>query len=664
MDLKKYCIFAYVNIFVSLVFIPNIYNVMNNYLLTIVFAFLALGSVGVSAADKKPQSELERLYQKGAECLEENDVDSALIYLKKAYAMKGASDDKIYPHLLNQLSVAYVTAGDNRMAADFGRKAVEELGHVDDIDLKVDVYNTLGIIYRRLENNDSAIFFYNKALDSAKEIGDDESLATLSMNLAIFYHSQQHQKEADHYVDMAVKYAMKCKDEDLVFYSNQIGAVIKAAVSKDDTSKVALSKTKEAETMARKAWSIAAGKNGNDDMRLRCIPALVSVFIIQEQKDSAYRYVDMGTELLKRAPQNSITALGFIQCRAETNYRYQRYREALADIVKLLESGATGTISKELYRKVADSYFHVGDLHKAYAYMDTARMWTDSFAVKGMDSKLAEFNAKYNNMEKELENMQLRQSHAELMAFWNKMALVAVLVIALLVVAILTLRYRARMSMLALKREADMNEARQYISGLEEERKRMAHELHNGVANELLGIQLRMQEAGTPEEKERLLASVEKLRLGVRSISHGLMPPEFTHLDLGEILRLYVESLNDGTENEVVYDSIGEPDWASLPKDIAYEVFRVAQEWIGNAQKYADAHHIIVCLSQVDSKGLLEITDDGVGMETRKENGIGMRILEDRVKTISGSWRIETGIDGTICTLSFPLDHKSCSPKG
>lgn len=495
--------------------------------------------------------------------------------------------------------------------------------------------------------NDSAIYYYNRAMDCAVEYGDDEWLTTLALNLSVFYHNLKHFKDAEKYLDIAVRHSAKLDDESMNFYCWQVGALIKSYAGK----------LQESIEYSRKAWAMANGKGGTDDMRLRCIPTMVSVFDDLGKTDSVFHYIALGNKLLTTC-DNEITRIGFIQSRAEINYRHERWRDALPDMLMLANKTSSGTLNSSFYTKIADSYFHLADYRKAYCYMDSARMFTDSLAAKDMEAKLAEFNVKYETKEKDMALALAREQHAELRMQRTAWALVGSIVIAILIVVILVIRHRHRLRVMFIRQCAEMNEARQYIIGLEDERKRMAKELHDGIANDLLGISMKMFNVSTPEEMKSMQTDIDRLRSEVRNISHGMMPPDFSRLNLNEILNAYVNGLDFGEGVKVECQYSDDSRWNRLPKSVAYEVFRIAQECISNAIRHSGASIIKVALDIMDDgvNGRLVISDNGCGMaEKQLAAGRGTDIIFDRAKTVNGkvSYRRET--TGTVVEMIFPL---------
>ena len=539
-------------------------------------------------------------------------------------------------------AAAFIQSGQLDEAARLDLQVVARLAGEKDLGIHVNVYNDLGVIYRRRNMNDSALHYYHKALDAAVTLDDKEWLTTLAINLAVFNHNLQHFQEAGRYADMAVKYSRQQDDESLRFMACQVASPINVGLEKYD----------EALRYARDAWQVADGEGGNDELRLRCIPSLTAVFDAMGQTDSVFHYIDIGSRLV-RGCDNDITRIGFVQSRGEMYFRHQRWRDALDDMLVLASS--SGTLNAPLYRKMAECCQHLGEYSAAFCYMDTARMWTDSLAAKDIEEKLAEFNVKYEAKEKEMLLAEERGEHARQQAQWMLTILAAVLLIAVLIVVLLVVSHRHRLHLMFVRQCAEQNEARKYIEGLETERERMARELHDSISNGLFGVSLRMQGAQSLEDMRAVLADVEHLRSEVRTLSHGLMPPEFSQHSLPEILRHYTEGVK-GTP--VLFHTSGGTRWSQLPPEVAFEVFRIAQECIANSLAHAAAGSIKVSLDVAEGgeQGILRVEDDGKDAENASCGwGIGTRVMQERVKTIGGTLDIRAHEKGTTISLVFPI---------
>lgn len=188
------------------------------------------------------------------------------------------------------------------------------------------------------------------------------------------------------------------------------------------------------------------------------------------------------------------------------------------------------------------------------------------------------------------------------------------------------------------RRKAQQAEHRmeeRYIEGQENERNRLAKELHDGISNQLLAVEMKLNEEGlTPQTMQLLNESREQ----VRRVSHELIPPEFEHTTLDEVIRNYAASLDGLQQCEVSYVSTpADADWSLIDKTKALEIYRIIQEAVGNALKHADATSVSIGLHLDEEHLKATVSDNG----TRKDHkdgpaGIGTRTIRQRASAING----------------------------
>ena len=315
--------------------------------------------------------------------------------------------------------------------------------------------------------------------------------------------------------------------------------------------------------------------------------------------------------------------------------------------------------------QMAVCYNGLGKQQLAYAYMDSARMWTDTLAQHNLTKQMAEFSVKYQTQEKELEIARLRQEQLEHQTFLLKACIAAGLLLAIALITLIALQHKRRMAekkVELLKQENELNSARRYIEGLEEECKHFAKELHDGIANDLLGLQMKIETSNGKENGHELAALVGQLRNNVRDISHELMPPEFERLSLDEILARYADRLTENAGLEVNYLPTTDNASRNLPNETAYELYRIVQEITMNIVKHTSATHIGICLQAGDEgKYILKINDDGkpandcepARNDRNNNGGIGLRTVADRIKTINATADSQSAATGNVFTLQF-----------
>lgn len=210
----------------------------------------------------------------------------------------------------------------------------------------------------------------------------------------------------------------------------------------------------------------------------------------------------------------------------------------------------------------------------------------------------------------------------------------AVLAVVLIVFVIYILWQRDQRRKTAQKAEQQMN--KRYREGQELERSRLAKELHDGVSNQLLAIEMKLNEDGlTPQTMQLLSESREQ----VRRVSHGLIPPEFEHTTLDEVVGDYAASLSGLHQCEVVYTSTpADADWTIIPQATALEIYRIIQEMTGNALKHSGATTITIGM-HLDKSLMLTTTINDNGSwkdEEKRTDGIGTRTVSERAASIGG----------------------------
>ena len=157
------------------------------------------------------------------------------------------------------------------------------------------------------------------------------------------------------------------------------------------------------------------------------------------------------------------------------------------------------------------------------------------------------------------------------------------------------------------------------LEGQEEERRRFARELHDGIGQMLTGLKLhaeKLKSTSFSDEKQRLRFSelcdlIADTIQTTRQISYNLMPSTLSDFGLGSTLQLLAEQTTRSTGLNIVFS--GPTDARRLNPAMEIGLYRIAQEALHNAVKYADAQLIKITLQQQTSKLVLTIDDDGKG---------------------------------------------------
>src|SRR5215218_6523589 len=208
--------------------------------------------------------------------------------------------------------------------------------------------------------------------------------------------------------------------------------------------------------------------------------------------------------------------------------------------------------------------------------------------------------------------------------------------------------------------EAERRRAGSAALHAEEERARVARDLHDEVNQSLTGLLLRLEAAreAAPPELEDELAETKALAnqaMGeLLSLARQLRPTALDDLGLAAAIEGQVEQLRRG---EIEASLRVEGDFSDLGEDAQLVVYRVAQEALSNAGRHSSAERIEVRLRRTDAGGVaLEVTDDGRGFAfDESERGLGIGGMRERALLIGAELTIESRPDsGTTVRLNVP----------
>lgn len=192
------------------------------------------------------------------------------------------------------------------------------------------------------------------------------------------------------------------------------------------------------------------------------------------------------------------------------------------------------------------------------------------------------------------------------------------------------------------------------ISAQEEERKRIARELHDDLNQRIAVIAIELEQLASLHPSLRpsvkpIQKHIEDIGHDIHVMSHQLHPSKLDHLGLvPSIKSLCNETAGRGFDIDFIHHGVP----TRLPKDVKLCMFRVAQEALQNAARHSGASKISVELGWASGKLRLLVTDNGRGFVATPEKvmkGLGITSMEERLRLIDGELRIDSKpANGTI----------------
>ena len=214
------------------------------------------------------------------------------------------------------------------------------------------------------------------------------------------------------------------------------------------------------------------------------------------------------------------------------------------------------------------------------------------------------------------------------------------------------------------------------IAAQEEERKRVARELHDDLNQRMavLSIELEQLAQTTPQKNDSLRKSLHKLQFQAQEISsdihrlsYQLHPSKLDHLGLAAAVKSLCDELSlvQNGKPRIHFHQSGLP--ADLPKDTTLCIFRITQETLRNCVKHSGAEAAQVVLTNTGHAVRLSVSDNGCGFDTRSdlmEKGLGFISMQERLRLVGGEINIcSRPRHGTRIDVSVPLNRESSNPK-
>ncbi|MFC6102119.1 sensor histidine kinase [Olivibacter domesticus] len=208
------------------------------------------------------------------------------------------------------------------------------------------------------------------------------------------------------------------------------------------------------------------------------------------------------------------------------------------------------------------------------------------------------------------------------------------------------------------------------LEGQEEERKRIAMNIHDGIGQQLTSLKFHMASIDLTKEKEaeQKLIDINKLTKDiikeVRVVTFNLKPPVLSDYGLAAGLKNLVLEIDKLSNNQLIFENRTDFSKRLSPK-IENNIYRIVQEALNNAIKYAESPKVEVIMEHDQNELVLTIRDYGVGFESKSvdifhvEFGHGFLNMQERATYINGKLKIESNLGvGTIVKLFVPLVNK------
>lgn len=203
------------------------------------------------------------------------------------------------------------------------------------------------------------------------------------------------------------------------------------------------------------------------------------------------------------------------------------------------------------------------------------------------------------------------------------------------------------------------------ISAQDQERRRIARDLHDGLGQELAVAKMMLDKmlldrpAGTMEAISQASSMIDRAIQEVRTMSHLLHPPLLDEVGLRSALAWYAEGMTKRSGIETLLD-VDPAEFPRLTPEVETAVFRIVQEALTNVFRHSGARNVSIKLQQRTGSIVVKVLDDGKGIDERVVDmrpeiiGVGIGGMKQRAREFGGELRLTNAKPGTLLELMIP----------
>ena len=442
-------------------------------------------------------------------------------------------------------------------------------------------------------------------------------------------------------------------------------------------------------------WSIAAaydalanGYSGDDEMKADSFRQLYynTIERIDDYKYEIYAYANMAWGLsnkdlddsarvyfekafdLARENEDQSIQVEMLIYLAENSFWREEYQEAIQQY-ELMQTYPQEHIEDpgviRAYDFWSQSYAGLGKYKEAYEYMRKYKETDDEYWDYTTKEKTAELDARYENLRKEA---QLSEQQLKITQRTTQRNMAYIGGLSLLALGLFFLYRNRKNQKLTTSKIANLEKQQKLmaldymVQGQEQERRRIAQDLHDGLGGILASAKLQINRVQEEIDKlsdinmfQKAQDMIDYAHNEVRRISHDMMPGALIDLGLIAAVEDLVEYVSSSSDTAVQLVDQSESIFLTEIQNV--QLYRSIQELINNVIKHADASNIIVTFQKSGDQLNISVEDDGRGFDISnvQGDGIGISGVQNRIKYLNGLVTFEQANPGTIVNISIPI---------
>lgn len=571
-------------------------------------------------------------------------ADSSNYY--KAKAAKVALDNGSVKCLATELFLKgknFLYSGQLDSVDAIADKGLQIQFQPEDIGFRGKFYNLKGNVAGYRRHLYASLEYYVKAQKMFESINDFNSLAGIYNNIANNYFSLKDYRTALEYASKAYKLLDKVQEDRI---KTNILSTYAIALNKTEQPQKALFIEAKADSIASLTNDVLA--------KLASTVGYAEIYKTARQFDKAEAYYTECIELSKKTGIKHfelISKVGLLSIYEEKRH-FQQIIDHADSLLLLAQELNNQDVLHTSKRIIGRAYAQKGDFKKGFEYLNESYDLYSTTAGIENQKNINELRVKYESEKKSKKILEQRYQLAKQQAELGKRQTIIITLSLLVILGLLVLFFRRRLvrskqALLLLQLEQKMNESLQ--KGEESERKRIAFEIHDGIAASLTGISYKL--ANEDSDKKEVIDLLRSLQEDSRKIAHNLMPVDFDKINLLNAVKTFCERMSTPTTEIIVLD---QTQHVVLSNAKNHLIYRTLQELIGNALKYAQCNSIFVKFEQTNNVLTIQVEDDGLGI-AEADIKSGFKSIKERVAALQGRLAIHSVAGSTTVDIQVEL---------
>jgi len=612
----------------------------------------------VSEAGK--DSAAVKLYLEIGSLYEDNNPEMALLYFRKAEALCREIDySPGNLKTMRSLANVYRIQGHFDSTLHYYRQAflLSEKGS-DSLNIGISLFN-IGSTYRTMTKLDSALHYCLQGSKIIEAFGDKSAQAKMNNGMQLLYYYLPNYEKAISYGEKAVQQAREVKDDNLLLQSLSNLSMSYKDLQQLDRS---ISLLREALNLAEKAGDVYS--------KSAILVNLGGVYLEKKDYVLLRKYALLSLDLHRNigSKDGECTSLRGLAISYLQQGNYTQAKEYALKAYAIADSNNYTYEKASCLKTLSNISYAMQDLKQGDIYFNESDDMSEALFKESYLQSAAEFEKKYESDKKD-NRLKLQQAELQRKSFLNTMLIVAG--VTLLLLLLLSYRNYSQKQIIQQQRineletEKKLTATEAVLKGEEQERTRLAKDLHDGLGGMLSGIKYSFQNMKgnlimTPDNQQAFERSMDMLDSSIkemRRVAHNMMPEALVKFGLDTALKDFCNDINQNGIVKIDYQSI-DMESAGIDQTTAINIYRIVQELVNNILKHASAKSVFLQVTNTNGQLSVTVEDDGKGFDTSiltLEKGMGWNNIQSRIKFLNGKIDVQSD-PGKGTSIHFELN--------